>query len=305
MQIKDVRPETFVKQLRCDRCGRLADVSEPEFQEFVSIDLRAGYASIFGDGNDVQLDLCQHCLKATLGTWLRVSDAEGRQRALEDRLQQFDPQRHGGEFPAVADDPQPVPEDLAPQDRRAWMMLEGRDHRLAPVRRVLQHSMRVFFAPLTGSIRGLRQEYQRIAWTERIRRRRQAEFVRRGREAIKRAESAGDWTPADVVVAGLSAKVDEARKRRTLGLLKGKLDVPPSFDDDLPSEVIQDFEGGVTRDAKSTVIARMQNNPAFALALIDEAIEMARNGEHEIAKQILRDLVGISPASPPSNQDGG
>jgi len=72
MQIKDVRPESFTKQIRCDRCERLAENGEVEFHEFASLDLKVGYGSIFGDGNDVQIDLCQHCLKATLGQWLRV-----------------------------------------------------------------------------------------------------------------------------------------------------------------------------------------------------------------------------------------
>jgi len=63
MQIKDVRPESFTKQIRCDRCGHLAELGEVEFHEMASLDLKAGYGSIFGDGNDVQIDLCQHCLK--------------------------------------------------------------------------------------------------------------------------------------------------------------------------------------------------------------------------------------------------
>lgn len=58
MQIKDVRPESFVKQVCCNRCGLLAELGEAEFQEFVSIELKAGYTSVFGDGNDVQIDLC-------------------------------------------------------------------------------------------------------------------------------------------------------------------------------------------------------------------------------------------------------
>ncbi|RYG37935.1 MAG: hypothetical protein EON93_02845 [Burkholderiales bacterium] len=78
MQIKDVRPEPFTKQICCDRCGRLADLGEVEFQESISIDTKAGYGSIFGDGNGLQVDLCQHCLKATLGPWLRVSSPEER-----------------------------------------------------------------------------------------------------------------------------------------------------------------------------------------------------------------------------------
>jgi hypothetical protein len=99
MQIKDVRPESFVKQIRCDRCGRLAEAgdAELEFQEFVSIDLNAGYASIFGDGNHVQVDLCQHCLKDVLGRWLRVVDPKAKSLGL------FDPDWHGGEFPGAAD----------------------------------------------------------------------------------------------------------------------------------------------------------------------------------------------------------
>jgi len=103
MQIKDVRPESFVKQVRCDRCGLLAELGEAEFQEFVSIELKAGYASIFGDRNDVQIDLCQQCLKTSLGPWLRVSNATTSTDLLQEHLGRFDPDRHGGEFPTPAD----------------------------------------------------------------------------------------------------------------------------------------------------------------------------------------------------------
>ena len=109
MQIKDVRPESFVKQIRCDRCARLVDLDEAEFHEFVSIELKAGYGSIFGDGNDVQIDLCQHCLNSSLGPWLRVMDAASRQELLEERLRRFDPNLHGGEFPTAADVSLPAP----------------------------------------------------------------------------------------------------------------------------------------------------------------------------------------------------
>ncbi len=100
MQIKDVRPEPFTKQLRCDRCGRLSELGEAEFQEFVSIDLKAGYGSIFGDGNDVQVDLCQHCLKDALGPWLRVSEADERLCLLKEQLLRIERTQHGGEFPS-------------------------------------------------------------------------------------------------------------------------------------------------------------------------------------------------------------
>jgi hypothetical protein len=165
--------------------------------------------------------------------------------------------------------------------------------------------MQLFFAPTTGSSRGLRQQHQRMARLERARQRRQAESVRRGRAAIERSEAAGDWIPAEAVVAKLRAKVDEARKRMSLGLLKGEREVPPGFDDDLPSDALQNFAGGVTKDCQLTVIARTENDPDFALALIDQAIELARNGEHELAKRILCDLVGAGAAGLLSNRELG
>jgi hypothetical protein len=114
MQIKDVRPEPFTKQISCDRCGRLSELGDAEFQETVCIDVKAGYGSIFGDGNDVQLDLCQHCLKTTLGPWLRISEPGKTEQMLSERLSQFDPTRHGGEFPTPADVSVLEPEDPLP-----------------------------------------------------------------------------------------------------------------------------------------------------------------------------------------------
>lgn len=57
----------------CDRCGRVMGPNDiDENQERLTIDFRAGYGSVFGDGNQVQLDLCQHCVKKVLGRWLRI-----------------------------------------------------------------------------------------------------------------------------------------------------------------------------------------------------------------------------------------
>ncbi len=99
MQIKDVRPESYTKQLRCDRCGLLSEIGDAEFAEFITVDMKAGYGSTFGDGNDVQIDLCQHCVKTVLGEWLKITHPDDRIRDLQDRLNRFDPERHGGEFP--------------------------------------------------------------------------------------------------------------------------------------------------------------------------------------------------------------
>jgi hypothetical protein len=65
---------TVVEELVCDRCSLVAAPEDFQFQEFTSIDHIGGYESIFGDGMKVQLDLCQSCVRDTLGTWLRVTD---------------------------------------------------------------------------------------------------------------------------------------------------------------------------------------------------------------------------------------
>ncbi len=50
----------------------------------------------------------------------------------------------------------------------------------------------------------------------------------------------------------------------------------------------------LTRDFKETVIARVKRDPAFAQALLDEALTLFLNGEPDTAKLILRDLVNAT-----------
>jgi len=50
----------------------------------------------------------------------------------------------------------------------------------------------------------------------------------------------------------------------------------------------------LTRDFKDTVLARVQSDPDFARALLDEAVMLFLNGEPETAKLILRDLVNAT-----------
>ena len=80
-----------------NRCGNVAERSGFDLQRMTSISFNAGYDLIFGDGNRVELDLCEPCLRDTLGTWLRVTRA---QTSLDAKLALFDPNRHGGEFPS-------------------------------------------------------------------------------------------------------------------------------------------------------------------------------------------------------------
>jgi DNA-binding phage protein len=50
----------------------------------------------------------------------------------------------------------------------------------------------------------------------------------------------------------------------------------------------------LTRDFKETVNKRVQNDPKFAAALLDEAVALFLNGEPEPARLILRDLVNAT-----------
>ena len=50
----------------------------------------------------------------------------------------------------------------------------------------------------------------------------------------------------------------------------------------------------LTRDFKETVAARVQADPAFAQALLDEAVTLFVEGEPDSAKLILRDLVNAT-----------
>ena len=50
----------------------------------------------------------------------------------------------------------------------------------------------------------------------------------------------------------------------------------------------------LTRDFKETVAARVQSDPAFAQALLDEAITLFIDGEPDTAKLIRRDLVNAT-----------
>jgi hypothetical protein len=65
IQTKTILQEQDVVELAvCDRCDRVIDpeVEVFEFQEMISIRTVGGYGSVFGDGAEIELDLCQRCL---------------------------------------------------------------------------------------------------------------------------------------------------------------------------------------------------------------------------------------------------
>jgi DNA-binding phage protein len=50
----------------------------------------------------------------------------------------------------------------------------------------------------------------------------------------------------------------------------------------------------LTRDFKETIVERVNSDPAFAKALLDEASTLFLNGEPETARLILRDLINAT-----------
>jgi DNA-binding phage protein len=50
----------------------------------------------------------------------------------------------------------------------------------------------------------------------------------------------------------------------------------------------------LTRDSKITVSERAKRDPAFAKALLDEALTLFLNGEPDTARLVLRDLVNAT-----------
>ncbi len=50
----------------------------------------------------------------------------------------------------------------------------------------------------------------------------------------------------------------------------------------------------LTRAFREAIVDRIQNDPAFAQALMEEAKLLLDNGEAELARQILRDLANAN-----------
>lgn len=50
----------------------------------------------------------------------------------------------------------------------------------------------------------------------------------------------------------------------------------------------------LTREFKETVVERVRKDPAFAKALLDEAVTLFLNGEPQTARFLLRDLVNAT-----------
>ena len=67
-----------LESIQCDKCKKIFDPHKQEdyieIGEILSIRQTCGYGSIFGDMNEIELDLCQHCVNKLLGGLIRIRD---------------------------------------------------------------------------------------------------------------------------------------------------------------------------------------------------------------------------------------
>ena len=75
--MRQTRTKTIQEEIVvCDRCHREMgpDSKDVELHERIAIRFRGGYGSVFGDGNLVEADICQHCLLEVFGKYLRITE---------------------------------------------------------------------------------------------------------------------------------------------------------------------------------------------------------------------------------------
>lgn len=74
IEVKDVWKEPY--EMECDICHKVFSCKDDIFetQEFVNIRFIGGYGSVFGDGDTVEIDICQNCFKEKLGEHVRITD---------------------------------------------------------------------------------------------------------------------------------------------------------------------------------------------------------------------------------------
>ena len=66
----------IISAIICDRCKKEYSFHECDVDEFITINHVCGYDSIFGDGNTINCDLCQNCIKELLGDYLNVTESQ-------------------------------------------------------------------------------------------------------------------------------------------------------------------------------------------------------------------------------------
>lgn len=64
--------ETTVKSFTCDCCDESYD-DVFDIQEMLHFKHDCGYNSVFGDGNEIELVMCETCVKNVLGKYIKCN----------------------------------------------------------------------------------------------------------------------------------------------------------------------------------------------------------------------------------------
>lgn len=73
---KVVEPREVPESMTCDHCGKEVPVTDrAELNEFVCLHRKCHHGSVFGEGAEIHLDLCQDCVKKVLGGLITVVPA--------------------------------------------------------------------------------------------------------------------------------------------------------------------------------------------------------------------------------------
>ena len=77
-EVTETKTEKIATSVICDICKKEYSLSEErgnvdilETQEFHYVRFTGGYGSVFGDCNEIECDICQHCLKELIGKYCR------------------------------------------------------------------------------------------------------------------------------------------------------------------------------------------------------------------------------------------
>ena len=64
IKLKEIesQPTYEVESIKCDICNKTYNDTY-ELLEFTYIRKECGYSSVFGDGDIIEIDICQHCLR--------------------------------------------------------------------------------------------------------------------------------------------------------------------------------------------------------------------------------------------------
>lgn len=101
-----------VQLISCDRCGFEASNEDMSFESIRSLKFCAGYASPLGDGNNVEIDICESCLRDVLGQWLRISNSP-----LDTILGDYCPRQCGDDVARAHDAKITEPREFTAQER--------------------------------------------------------------------------------------------------------------------------------------------------------------------------------------------